>query len=122
VDVSKSIDYLWFEIPGKDGAEAVKGFITLDYTVEGASFVDREFTLKEGTPNRFPMKADGTGYAQRLGKVETEERRKAAFVATMQKKAADKLKTPEQLAAEAAEAEAAKAAEEAAAAETQPVQ
>lgn len=90
------IDYLWFTIPapaaaeGEEQAEGVKGFITLDYTVEGTSFVDREFTLKEGTPNRFPMKADGTGYAQRIGKPETEEARKKAFVDTMAKKKLEK--------------------------------
>jgi hypothetical protein len=91
----KTIDYLWFAIPGVPTEEApepegIKGFITLDYTVEGKSFVGVHFSLKEGTPDRFPMKADGTGYAERIGKTETEDKRKEAFVATMAKKKAEK--------------------------------
>ena len=87
------IDYLYFAIPQRqidlvDGVqpEPITGFITLDYAVEGKTFADRAFTLHEGTPNRFPMKADGTGYAERIGKTDTEEKRKQAFKDTMAKK------------------------------------
>ena len=85
------IDYLYFAIPqpNNEAGEAqppITGFITLDYAVEGKTFVDCAFTLHEGTPDRFPMKADGTGYAERIGKTDTEEARKKAFRDTMAKK------------------------------------
>jgi hypothetical protein len=88
------IDYLYFSIPqpnNEAGEEqpGIQGFITLDYAVEGKTFVDRAFTLHEGTPDRFPMKADKTGYAERIGKTDTEEARKKAFKDTMAKKAAE---------------------------------
>jgi len=86
VSEDKVIDYLWFTLPEGVAGAGEKVFMTLDYTVPGASMNGEMFGIEEGTPNRFPMKADGTGYAQRLGKVETEEARKTAFSASMAKK------------------------------------
>ena len=88
VSEDKVIDYLWFTLPEGYAGAGEKVFMTLDYTVPGANMHGEMFGIEEGTPNRFPMKADGTGYAQRLGKVETEEARKAAFSASMAKKKA----------------------------------
>jgi len=94
VSEDKVIDYLWLTLPEGVLGAGEKTFMTLDYTVPGASMDGATFSIEEGTPNRFPMKADGTGYAQRLGKIETEEARKKAFSESMAKKKAATAATP----------------------------
>jgi hypothetical protein len=71
------IDYVWLELV--DGS---KGYITLDYGVDAATFNGHEFEIKAGKANRDNPKRVPRDPAK-------EDNRKAQFSATMAKKAAE---------------------------------